>query len=91
MRQAFPPLLQGRSDAERQQWARWVMGSHSDQFLPEMAAAVEQLNRQDPIEQGQPVVNPGAKSNDLVVIATQRGRHCVVFDQPLQCLSLIHI
>ena len=77
--------MQGRSDLERQQWARWVLGSHSDQFLPEMAAAVEQLNRHDPIEQGQPVVNPGATPNDLVVIATQRGRHCVVFDQPLAC------
>ena len=85
MTQAFPPLLQGRPDLERQQWARWVLGSHSDQFLPEMAAAVNQLNRQDPIEQGQPVLNPGATSNDLVVIATQRGRHCVVLDQPLQC------
>nr|WP_170951101.1 hypothetical protein [Synechococcus sp. UW106] len=85
MTQAFPPLLQGRSEAERLQWARWVLGSHSDQFLPEMVAAVDQLNRQYPIEQGQPVVNPGATSNDLVVIATQRGRHCVVFDQPLAC------
>ena len=85
MTQAIAPLLQGRSDLERQQWARWVLGSHSDQFLPEMAAAVEQLNRQDPIEQGQPVLNPGATSNDVVVIATQKGRHCVVFDQPLQC------
>ena len=77
--------MQGRSDLERQQWARWVLGSHSDQFLPEMTAAVEQLNRQDPIEQGQPVLNPGATFNDLVAIATQRGCHCVVFDQPLQC------
>ena len=85
MTDAFPSLLRGRSDVERQQWARWVLGSHSDQFLPEMAAAVDQLNRQDPIEQGQPVVNPGATPNDLVVIATQRGRHCVVFDQPLAC------
>jgi hypothetical protein len=85
MTEAFPPLMQGRSDLERQQWARWVLGSHSDQFLPEMATAVEQLNRRDPIEQGQPVLNPGATSNDLVVIATQRGRHCVVFDQPLPC------
>ena len=62
-----------------------MLGSHSDQFIPEMVAAANQLNLHDPIEQGQPVVNPGATSNDLVVIATQRGRHCVVFDQPLQC------
>ena len=53
--------------------------------MPEMVAAVLQLNRHDPIEQGQPVVNPGATPNDLVVIASQRGRHCVVFDQPLAC------
>lgn len=85
MTEAFPLLMRGRSEPERQQWARWVLGSHSDQFLPEMAAVVEQLNRHDPIEQGQPVFNPGATSNDLVVIATQRGRHCVVFDQPLLC------
>lgn len=85
MTEAFPLLMRGRSEPERQQWARWVLGSHSDQFLPEMSAVVEQLNRHDPIEQGQPVFNPGATSNDLVVIATQRGRHCVVFDQPLLC------
>ena len=85
MTEAFPLLMRGRSEPERQQWARWVLGSHSDQFLPEMSAVVEQLNRHDPIEQGQPVFNPGATSNDLVVMATQRGRHCVVFDQPLLC------
>ena len=85
MSSTFPELLRGRPAAERDLWARWVLGSHSDQFLPEMSAAVEQLNQQDPIEQGQPVFNPGASPNDLVVIATQRGRHCVVFDQPLQC------
>ena len=90
MNQPFPELLRGRPAAERNLWARWVLGSHSDQFLPEMIDAVEQLNQQDPIEQGKPVVNPGASSNDLVVIATERGRHCVVLDQPLQ-LSLIHI
>ena len=85
MTEAFPLLMRGRSELERQQWARWVLGSHSDQFLPEMAAAVEQLNCHDPIEQGQPVLNPGATPNDLLVIATERGRHCVVFDQPLLC------
>ena len=85
MNPTFPELLRGRPAAERDLWARWVLGSHSDQFIPEMVAAANQLNLHDPIEQGQPVVNPGATSNDLVVIATQRGRHCVVFDQPLQC------
>ena len=85
MNQSFPELLRDRSEAERQQWARWVLGSHSDQFLPEMVAAVEKLDQQDPINRGEPVVNPGASSNDLVVIACKRGSHCVVFDQPLQC------
>ena len=85
MSQPFPELLRDRPAAERDLWARWVLGSHSDHFLPEMTAAVEQLNQQDPIEQGQPVFNPGATSNDLLVIATQRGRHCVVLDQQLQC------
>ena len=85
MNQPFPELLRDRSDAERQQWARWVLGSHSDQFLPEMVAAVEKLDQQDPINRGEPVVNPGASPNDLVVIACKRGSHCVVFDQPLQC------
>ena len=81
----FPLLLRDRPDAERQQWARWVLGSHSDQFLPEMVAAVEAMDRDDPIALGQPVVAPGAQGDDLVVIACQRGRHCVVFDQPLPC------
>ena len=85
MSQPFPKLLRDRPAAERDLWARWVLGCHSDHFLPEMVAAVEQLNRHDPIEQGQPVFNPGATTKDLVVIATQRGRHCVVFDQPLAC------
>jgi len=85
MSETFPELLRDRSDAERQQWARWVLGSHSDQFLPEMVAAVERIDQQDPINRGVPVVNPGASSNDLVVIACKRGSHCVVFDQPLQC------
>jgi hypothetical protein len=80
---AFPTLLRDRPEAERQQWARWVLGSHSDQFLPEMVAAVEAMDRDDPIALGQPVVAPGAQGDDLVVIACQGGRHCVVFDQPL--------
>lgn len=85
MSETFPELLRDRSEAERQCWARWVLGSHSDQFIPEMVAAVEKLDQQDPINRGIPVVNPGASSNDLVVIACKRGSHCVVFDQPLQC------
>lgn len=85
MNPQWPSLLQGRSEAERQQWARWVLGSHSEQFLPEMLAAVEQLDRLDPVLSGQPVSSPGASQGDVVVIACERGRHCVVFDQPLPC------
>lgn len=81
----FPPLLRNRPEQERRQWARWVLGSHSDQFLPEMVAAVEVMDRHDPIAHGIPVLAPGAQSDDLVVIACQRGRHCVVLDQPLPC------
>lgn len=50
-----------------------------------MVAAVEVMDRHDPIANGVPVLAPGAQSDDLVVIACQRGRHCVVFDQPLPC------
>ena len=85
MTTSFPPLLQGRSDSERQQWARWVLGSHSDQFIPEMVAAANQLDQQDPIAYGKPVINPGPRPDDLLVITSERGRHCVVFDQPLPC------
>jgi hypothetical protein len=81
----FPPLMRDRPEEERQQWARWVLGSHSDQFLPEMQAAVEQLDHSDPITAGNPIVNPGAASEDLVVIACERGKHCVVIDQTLPC------
>ena len=81
----FPPLLRDRPEAERQQWARWVLGSHSDQFLPEMQAAVEELNKSDPITAGSPVLNPGSAAGDVVVIACQRGKHCMVIDQPLPC------
>ena len=83
--QAFPPILRNRTEAERQQWARWVLGSHSDQFLPEMVAVANQLDQQDPIAYGEPVVNPGPRSDDLLVITSDRGKHCVVFDQPLHC------
>ncbi len=81
----FPPLMRDRPEPERQQWARWVLGSHSDQFLPEMQAAVDQLDHSDPITAGNPIVNPGAASEDLVVIACERGNHCVVIDQSLPC------
>jgi hypothetical protein len=80
-----PALLTGRPEAERQQWARWVLGSHSDQFIPEMVAAVEALDQQDPIAYGVPIVNPGPRPDDLVVITSERGRHGVVMDQPLPC------
>lgn len=82
---SLPELLRSSTQAEREQWARWVMGSHSDQFLPEMLAAVEEMERDAPVTLGYPVVSPGAQPDDLVVIACQRGRHCVVFDQPLPC------
>ena len=85
MKNFLPELLRDRSEAERQCWARWVLGSHSDQFLPEMAAAVEELNKSDPITAGSPVLNPGSAAEDVVVIACQRGKHCVVMDQPLPC------
>jgi len=85
MKNVLPELLRDRSEAERQCWARWVLGSHSDQFLPEMAAAVEQLNQQDPIKLGDPVIAPGAYSDDLVVITCKQGQHGVIVDQPLGC------
>ena len=81
----FPPLMRDRPEQERQQWARWVLGSHSDQFLPEMQAAVEELNKSGPITAGSPVLNPGSAAGDVVVIACQRGKHCVVMDQPMPC------
>ena len=39
MSQPFPELLRDRPAAERDLWARWVLGSHSDQFPPEMTDA----------------------------------------------------
>ncbi|GEM_PF-2026500 len=81
----FPPLMRDRPEAERQQWAHWVLGSHSDQFLPEMLAAVQQLEQHDPIAAGAPILDPGASGEDLLVIACERGKHCVVLDQPLPC------
>ena len=85
----FPPLLRDCPEQERQQWARWVLGSHSDQFLPEMQAAVEELNKSDPITAGSPVLNPGSAAEDVVVIACQRGKHCVVMDQPMPCRMVL--
>ena len=82
---SFPPLLRDRPEAERQQWARWVLGSHSDQFLPEMVAAVEAMDRDDPIAYGTPVINPGPQPDDVVVITSDRGRHCFIWDVPLPC------
>lgn len=85
MSETFPELLGDRSQAERQQWARWVLGSHSDQFLPEMLEAVQKLDQQDPIAYGKPVINPGPKADDLLVITSAAGQHCFVMDQPLPC------
>ena len=82
---SVPPLLRDRPEAERQQWARWVLGSHSDQFLPEMLAAVEALDRHDPIAYGTPTSNPGSRPDDLLVITSDRGRHCFIWDVPLTC------
>lgn len=85
MSQPFPELMRGRPATERDLWARWVLGSHSDQFIPEMVAAANQLDQQDPIAYGEPIVNPGPRPDDLLVITSDRGKHCVVFDQPLPC------
>ena len=81
----FPKLLDAAPNAERLQWKRWVIDSHSDQFLPEMAKKTEELESQDPITNGRPVLNPRAQPDDLIVIASQKGRHCVLVDQPFPC------
>ena len=80
-----PALLRGRPEEERQRWARWVLGSLSNQFIPEMVAAVDELDRQNPIAYGIPIVNPGPRADDLVVITSERGLHAVVVDHPLPC------
>ena len=69
MNGVLPVLLGDRSDEERLSWSRWVLGSHSDQFIPEMLQAIEVLDRHDPITAGHPVVNPGPRAEDLIVIA----------------------
>ena len=85
MSQPFPELLRDRPAAERDLWARWVLGSHSDQFIPEMVAATNQPDKQDPIAYGRSVSNPGAHPGDVVVVACERGKHCLVVDQSLTC------
>jgi hypothetical protein len=77
--------LRDRPEAERQQWARWVLGSHSDQFLPEMIAAANDMDRLDPVAYGKPILNPGPRPDDLLVITSERGKHCLIWDQPLPC------
>jgi hypothetical protein len=32
-----------------------------------------------------PVINPSAQPEDLIVIASERGRHCVLVDQQFPC------
>ena len=89
MSQPFPELLRGRPREERELWSRWVLGSHSDQFIPEMVAVADQLDQQDPITYGNPVVNPGPRPDDLLVITSDRGKHCIVVDQPLHCRVIL--
>jgi len=56
----FPKLLNAAPNAERLQWKRWIIDSHSDQFLPEMIKQTEELESQNPITNGNPVPNPRA-------------------------------
>jgi hypothetical protein len=55
-----------------------------------MIQYVEQLDGQDPIHFGSPI-NPSssAYSDDVVVIACERGRHCVIFDQQPACRVIL--
>lgn len=85
MSKPFPELLRGRPTSERNLWARWVLGSHSDQFLPEMTDAVAQLDKQDPVALGQPITAPSARPDDLVVITCKQGEHAVIVDHALAC------
>mgnify|MGYP006269443363 FL=1 len=81
--EVFPPLLCHASPADRDKWARWVLGSHSDQFLPEMLRAVELLDAQQPIAYGTPHLNPAPLPADLLVVTSERGRHSFVVDSLL--------
>ena len=85
----FPSLLADRSEDERRMWSRWVMGSHSDEFIPEMLAAVLELDRQDPVSLGRPISNPGPRSDDCIVVASNRGRHCFIWDFQLKCRVIL--
>ena len=85
MSSVFTELMRSHPAVERDQWARWVLGSHSDQFIPEMTEAVAQLDKQHPVSWGRPVINPGAHAGDVVVLACERGKHCLVLDQSLDC------
>ncbi len=80
MTDLFPSLLRNASTREREVWARWVLGSHSDQFLPEMLKAVESLDNEQPIAYGSPQLNPGPFNTDLLVVTSERGRHSFVMD-----------
>lgn len=80
----LPQLFLQCNDEQRQLWGRWITAS-TNEALPEMAEAVEQLNHHDRIEFGRTVENPGACPQDVLVIACEQGKHCVVADQPLAC------
>lgn len=77
-------FLGERSHEERQHWVHWVL-DHSDVTLPEMYQAVIEANGQDPVEIGSAIANPGAYPQDVVVIACEQGKHCVVVDQAVAC------
>ena len=83
MQAVFPSLLLQAPLRHRECWSRWILGSHSDQFLPEMIQAVEHLDREDPIAYGRPLLAPGPSADDLLVVTTERGRHCMVVDREL--------
>jgi hypothetical protein len=81
----LPQLLRGRPNSERLRWNHWVIGSHSDLFIPEMVEEINKLDHVDPITSGIPAINPSAQPEDLIIIASKRGRHCVIVDQPFPC------
>jgi len=85
----FPPLLRNASSRDRDVWARWVLNSHSDQFLPEMHDFVLALDREDPVAIGS-LANPSFEiRDDLLVVTCRAGEHCIVLDQPLQCKVIL--